>query len=185
MNISCKGKCTLCTVLLIGTVSLMGCGISTTQNTVINHSTTPPSNSSKSTEAKTAIISEANSDAANVPIRYYEMVNKKQYDEAIKLLGPQIAFYGSPENRKYLINLENTVIKNFHDISNDPQVNITPIEQTYYSVKIYYADLDITVKDENLVPALTAPQHRMFIVVKVNKDGPWLLDSDEATGARS
>lgn len=142
------------------------------------------SNSSTLTEAEKA-NSEANSDAANIPIRFYEMLNKKQYDQAVKLLGPQLAFLGSPENRKYLVNLENTVIKNFRDISNDPKVNITQTEKTYYAIKFYYADLDITVKDKNLVPALTAPQHRIFIVVKITKDEPWLLDSDEACPARN
>ncbi len=131
------------------------------------------------------IVLEADVNAANIPITYYDMLNKGQYDQAIKLFGPQLAFQGLPEYRKYLINLENTVIKNFKDISNEySKLNITPIEWTYYAIKIYYADLNITVKDKDLVPALTAPQHRIFIIVKVTKDGPWLLDSDEATLAR-
>ena len=90
-------KCLILIIFVIIIASVPGCNKSKNQDIL------PSSNSSKSTEAKTAIISEANSDAANVPIRYYEMLNKKQYDEAVKLLGPQIAFYGSPENRKYLI----------------------------------------------------------------------------------
>ncbi|GAB6172472.1 hypothetical protein JCM15765_19500 [Paradesulfitobacterium aromaticivorans] len=163
-------------ILVIAVATVSGCNISQNQDTLLSQ------NSSKSTAAT---ITETNSDAANIPIKFYEMLNNKQYDEAVKLLGPQLAFMGSPEYRKYLINLDNTVIKNFHDITNDPQVNITPTEQSYYAVKTYYADLDITVKDKNLVPALTLPQHRIFIVVKVTKDGPWLLDSDEACPAHS
>ena len=132
------------------------------------------------------IVLEADVNAANIPITFYDKLNKTQYDEAVKLLGPQLAFEGLPEYRKYLINLENTVIRNFKDISNEyAKVNITPTEKTYNAIKIYYADLDITVRDKDLVPALAAPQHRIFIIVKVSKDGPWLLDSDEETPARS
>lgn len=126
------------------------------------------------------IVTSSVPEAESVPQKFYEAINNKNYDIAKSLLGPSLSFMGEDSMRKYWINLEHVEITNFKDIS-DKVSSLDPQHQKYYSVKFYYANLKIKVKDPKLVPNLNSPQTRKFTVVKINKDSPWLLDGDEDT----
>lgn len=125
------------------------------------------------------VIKEPVKEAEQVPKLFYQYLNEKNYDEAIKLLGPSIAFYGNPSSRKYLDNLKQTTLIEFIDISNSGKFGISRVQDDYYAIKAYYAKINIDVKDPKLVPSIIGINYRLLIVVKETEDSPWLLDSDE------
>lgn len=118
-------------------------------------------------------------EAEAVPQLFYKYLNNKEYDKAIDLLSPNLKFEGDPANIKYLENIEHTDFIEFKDITTNFGY-LDSSQQNYYAVKVYYAELKMQVKDKNLVPALLDTQYRRMVVVKLTKDGPWLLDADES-----
>lgn len=115
--------------------------------------------------------------------KFYQDINEQKYQDAASLLGPQLKFEGQQENMKYLKNLKQVTITKLVDISNDSSA-IDPNYEQYFAVKVYYGELNIKVKDPNLVPTLGGKNYRQFILIKENQDSPWLIDSDENTDKR-
>lgn len=81
-------------------------------------------------------------EAEQVPKLYYKYLNEKNYDKAIKLLGPSIAFYGDQSSRKYLINLKHTTFVEYKDISDTSKFGVSRVQSGYYAVKAYYAKIN-------------------------------------------
>lgn len=100
-------------------------------------------------------------------------------------MGPQLRFEGAIGMRKYLVNLEHTDFVEYKDISSDVLQTIDVSQRKYYAIKIYYAVITIDTKYPDLVPGLSGTQGRKMVVVKIKKDSPWLLDSDESTPRRN
>ena len=117
-------------------------------------------------------------EAEKVPKQYYQYLNEKKYEQASKLFGPNLKFYGEPSNRKYMVNLQKTTIESFKDIS-ESSYHLRENQEDYYAIKIYSAKLNIKVKESNLVADFPLPQNRRFIVIQKKKNDPWLLDSEE------
>lgn len=170
-------KCVTIFITILSICIVSGCSTKSNNNEVaLKAQSVEKSDGSISNSIIIASVPEA----AKVPQQFYEAINNKKYDIAKSLLGPTLAFMGEDSMRKYWVNLESVEITNFKDIS-DKVVTLNSQQEKYYSIKFYYANLNIKVKDPNLVPNLNIMQTRKFTVVKVNKDSPWLLDGDEDT----
>lgn len=138
------------------------------------------SESTETTNVPTNIVTSKVPEAEQVPRSFYQALSNKNYDSAKKLLGPELETTGEPSLRKYWENIEQANIISVKDISASLP-NLDNSETTCFSVKIYYVVLDITVKDKNLVPGLDGRNYRRMDVVKVTKDGPWVLNVDATT----
>ncbi len=122
--------------------------------------------------------------AARVPKLFYKYVEEGKYNQAGELLGPQLKFEAGLSFRKYLKNIKYVDFERIVDISANPG----PINATYakyYKIKVYYADMDVEVRNPKLVPNLQGPQSRRFILIKEKRNSPWLIDTDEDTETRT
>lgn len=153
--------------------------VTTNKTNNITNNSNNASTQPKKTDSPKNIIVDKVPEAEAVPHQFYQYLNEKNYDKATSLFGPDLKFQGDPLMRKYLINLQHTDFLEFKDISSIDH-NLTPSQQKYYAVKIYYAVLNIRVLDKNLVPGLEGKQSRRMLVVKVAKDSPWQLEADES-----
>ncbi|MEE6453230.1 DUF4829 domain-containing protein [Gottfriedia acidiceleris] len=160
---------------------LVGC---TPNNKNIKNTSNKESNNSINYNLKTKInnsniVTATVAEAERVPKLYYKSLNEKKYDDAIKLLGPNIAFYGDPSSRKYLENLKYTTFLEIKDISSTDKFRLSPNQEQYYVVKAYYAKINIEVSNPELVPMIIGINYRLMIVIKETENSQWLLDSDE------
>ncbi|BBW97921.1 DUF4829 domain-containing protein [Geobacillus icigianus] len=133
--------------------------------------------------ARSNIVKTPVPEAQKVIEKFYQDINKQKYQDAASLLGPQLKFEGQPEYSKYLKNMKQVTITKLVDISNDSGP-IDPNYKQYFAIKVYYGELNIKVQDPNLVPTLGGKNYRRFILIKENRDSPWLIDTDENTPKR-
>lgn len=136
--------------------------------------------SSSPNPARINIELSSDTNAAKVPELFYQYLNTENYKAAGALLGPQLKFEASPKYIKYLKNEQHTTFIKFKDISKNPGP-LNPEYSKYYLVKVYYGEINIEVRDPSLVPSLGGINYRRFILVKLSKTSPWLLDTDEDT----
>lgn len=129
-------------------------------------------NTFKTNEIKYNIEREPLAEAEQVPKLYYKFLNEKKFDDAIKLLGPTLAFYGDSSSRIYLENLKYTTFLEYKDISNTHKFRLSPIQKQYYSVKAYYAKIYIEVNNPELVPMIIGINYRLMIVIKETENSP-------------
>ncbi|PGL72591.1 hypothetical protein [Bacillus sp. AFS055030] len=168
-------------ILLLSFNILVGC-TPNKQNIIKTskiESTKMTNDNSKSNSMKSNIVTAAVAEAEQVPKLYFKFLNEKKYDDAIKLLGPTIAFYGDSSSRKYLENLKHTTFLEFKDITSSDKFRLSPIQEEYYAVKAYYAKINNEVSDPELVPMIIGINYRLMIVIKETKNSQCLLDSDE------
>ncbi|MCY0892599.1 MAG: hypothetical protein OWR52_03705 [Acidibacillus sp.] len=118
--------------------------------------------------------------AAKVPEKFYKLVTEGKLGDASTLLGPQLRFETAPTMIKYLKNIVSVKFLELRDISKDPGP-IDPGYKRYYRIKIYYGVIDIRVANPNLVSGLNGINYRKFILIKIAKNQPWLMNTDEDT----
>lgn len=116
--------------------------------------------------------------AAEVPVTFYKLVTERKFTEASKLLGPQLKFETDPTMIKYLKNIVSAKFLEIKDISKDVG-RIDPGYKRYYRVKVYYGIIEIRVVSPNLVSGLNGMNDREFVLIKMAKKDPWLMDADE------
>lgn len=178
-------KLALVPTLLLSILVSSACG--TTQGNElkeqINRPITQKHVTSATTNNKSNIEAAPDSKAAEVPKLYYQYLSDKNYSEAIKLLGPQLKFQGAPNFMKYLSNIKQVSFRSYEDISKNPG-QIDPSYAKYYRIKVYYAVINIEVRNPNLVQGLEGVNYRRFILIKKTPRSSWLIDTDEDTPPR-
>lgn len=170
-------KKTLFTLLILGSFLVSACG---TQTVTQQPSQVISSPISHVTKPHTNIQLAPDATAARIPKLFYQYVTARNFKEATKLLGPQLKFETAPSMLKYLQNIVGANFLELRDISKNPGP-IDPNYEKYYRIKVYYAKIMIKVANPNLVAGLNGVNYRKFILIKISKNSPWLIDTDEDT----
>lgn len=112
---------------------------------------------------------------------FTKFVNHKDYNSAIELLAPALKGASSMDNWKPLKNITSM---NITKLVEEPEWGVDKVEETYYTHKVYYAEIYYTVKDESYSNIKNDIYYHKIVIVKVNKDSPWTIAEMSASPAQ-
>lgn len=118
---------------------------------------------------------------AKVIYDFAQCVNTKNYSSAFSMLAPGLKGAYESDNEKPL---KNIIGMNIIKIEEKPGAGVDRTVDTYYSHKVYYAEVYYMVRDENYSSIKNGIYNHKIVVVQEKKDSPWRIAEMSASSGQ-